>query len=355
MALGIGALEPVRDSRLFTVSRERADEPLGYLVVVEPGGQERRVPIFDQLVVGRECAGVSEDRRLVISDLEISRSHLEIRLDAATDQAFVIDTSTNGTLLNGMRLERAVPMPISPDDQIRLGDIKMTFRSNRFQAKGQINPALTRARIGEAAMVMVVGDITNYSTISQVTDNKVIATSLNHLWQELGHILRAHRGTLNHYAGDALYAVWDLQMLPSANELAIDFALAANQRVEELGPQLPLRGPDGSPIHMGWGVVQGMAALAAMTRSVEAVIGDATNVAFRLSGLAGRLGRHAVMVTSAVHVAAEGKFVWGDPEQVELKGRSGQEIVYPVIAHAKSDPQSTMPKTKTMWTSDGPR
>ena len=42
---------------------------------------------------------------------------------------------------------------------------------------------------------------------------------------------------------------------------------------------------------MGWGVVQGMAALAAMTRSVEAVIGDATNVAFRLAGLAGRDGR----------------------------------------------------------------
>jgi class 3 adenylate cyclase len=40
-----------------------------------------------------------------------------------------------------------------------------------------------------------------------------------------------------------------------------------------------------------------------MTRSADAVIGDATNVAFRLAGLAGRHGRQAVMVTSTVHRA----------------------------------------------------
>ena len=71
--------------------------------------------------------------------------------------------------------------------------------------------------------------------------HKVIAASLNHLWRELVGVLRAHRGTLNHYAGDALYAVWELQTLPEADELAIDFALAANHKVEELGTTLPLR------------------------------------------------------------------------------------------------------------------
>jgi class 3 adenylate cyclase len=183
-------------------------------------------------------------------------------------------------------------------------------------------------------MVMVVGDITNYSSISEVTDNKVIADSLNRLWRELGRILRDHLGTLNHYAGDALYAVWELDAQPNANELALDFALAANQRVDELGPELPLRGPDGSPIRMGWGVVQGRAALAAMTRSVEAVIGDSTNVAFRLAGVAGRQGRRAVLATTAVHAAIGEKFVLGDAEQVALKGRSELTTVFPVIGRA---------------------
>jgi class 3 adenylate cyclase len=181
-------------------------------------------------------------------------------------------------------------------------------------------------------MAMVVGYIINYSTISQVTDEGVKARSLHTLSHQLGGVLGAHHGTLSHYAGDALFAVWELRRFPNATDLAIDFALAADRLVEELAPTLPLRGPEDSPIHMGWGVVQGMAALAAMTRSTDAVIGDATNVAFRLAGLAGRNGRAAVMVTGGVHHAVTARFMWGEREHVELKGRRGMEPVFPVIA-----------------------
>ncbi len=323
-------------SRVIAVTGSKSpDEPSAYLRVGE-AGSERDVPIFDQLFVGRECAGIGELRRLVIDDPEISRTHLEVRLDSTADQAFVIDTSTNGTTLNGVRLERAVPLPIRPGDEIRIGDLSLTFRSQRFTALPAVVPRRTQARIGRAAMVMVVGDIVNYSTISQVTDEQVMAHGLHTLWRQLGGVLGARHGTLSHYAGDALFAVWEQNRFPDAAELAIDFALAANRLVEEFAPELPLRGPDGSPIHMGWGVVQGMAALAAMTRSVDAVIGDAANVAFRLAGLAGREGRAAVMVTSAVQRVVEPKFAWGQRESVEIKGRRGTETVFPVIARILS-------------------
>jgi adenylate cyclase len=75
-----------------------------------------------------------------------------------------------------------------------------------------------------------------------------------------------------------------------------------------------------------------MAALSAMTRSADAVIGDSANVAFRLAGLAGRHGRAAVMVTSGVHRAVATQFKWGEGEHVEIKGRRGTETVFPVIA-----------------------
>lgn len=305
-------------------------------MVEDPDGEGTAVPIFDQLFVGRECAGIDPERRFVLDAPGISRSHLEIRLDASAGRAFLIDTSTNGTSLNGMRIHRAVLTPIRHQDQIRIGDVVLRFRSFLFRARRSSDTDETEARIQEATMVMVVGDITNYSTIAEVTDNKVIAESLNRLWRELGRILRDHHGTLNHYAGDALYAVWELQALPAAGELAIDFALAANERVDDIGPALPLRGPDGSPIRMGWGVARGRAALAAMTRSVEAVIGDSTNVAFRLAGLAGREGRRAVMVTSSVHDAVADKFRWGEPEKVEFKGRSERATIFPVIGRSPS-------------------
>jgi adenylate cyclase len=312
------------------------NEPLAYLLVND-GSSERRVPIFDQLFIGRECAGISAPRRLVLSDPEISRTHVEIRLDVDDDQAFVIDTSSNGTSLNGVRIERAVLLPIRPGDEIRIGNVAMTFRSQRFTTVKEFDPRRTQARIGKAALVMVVGDIANYSTISQVTDEQVMAQSLHTLWNKLVVVLRAHHGTLSHYAGDAMFAVWEVSRFPDAAERAIDFALAANQLADDLGPELPLRGPDGLPIHMGWGVVQGMAALAAMTRSVDAVIGDATNVAFRLSGLAGRQGRAAVLVTSGVQNTVAEQFVWGPSESVEIKGRQGRETVFPVITRKTSN------------------
>jgi adenylate cyclase len=327
------------------------DEPPAYADVVDDGGSQRSVPIFDQLFVGRECAGISEPRRLVIADPEISRTHLEIRLDAASDQAFVIDTSSNGTLLNGVRIERAVPLPLRPGDEIRIGDVELTFRSQRFTAIPKA-PRRTLARIGKAAMVMVVGDIINYSTISQTTDEGVMARSLHTLWHQLSGVLQAHQGTLSYYAGDAVFAVWELGRFPDAAGLAIDFALGANRLVEEIGPELPLRGPDGAPIHMGWGVVQGMAALTAMTRSTDAVIGDATNVAFRLAGLAGRQGRAAVMVTSGVYRAVAAHFTWGEGEAVEIKGRSGMETVFPVIARVTFG--TTSPQVEPLTSPDDP-
>jgi class 3 adenylate cyclase len=319
------------------------DGPAAYLVVAGDGGPKRSVPIFDQLFVRRECAGISDPRRLVIDDPEISRTHLEIRLDGAADQAFVIDTSSNGTLLNGV-LERAVTRPIRPGDEIRIGEVALVFRSQRFTTVAGVAARRTRARFDMTAMVMVVGDIINYSTISQVTEEAVMARSLHTLWHQLGGVLHTHHGTLSHYAGDALFAVWELRRFADAAELAVDFALAANQCVDELAPELPLRSPDGSPIHMGWGAVQGKAALAAMTSSADAVIGDATNVAFRLAGLAGRQGRKAVMVTSTVHRAVAAQFSWGNSELVEIKGRHGTETVFPIIARKAS---GTTPPRRT--------
>lgn len=320
------------DNRFGAPTGPGSDEPLGHLTVIDATGAERRVPIFDQLFVGRECAGIRASRRLVIPDPEISRTHLEIRLDPESDQAFLIDTSSNGTSLNGVRVERAVALLIRPADEIQIGDVLLTFHAERFNGVPQRVVKSTLARIGKSAMVMVVGDIVNYSTISQVTDEELMARSLYTLWRQVGGVLRAHKGTLSHYAGDALFAVWEVRRFPDAAELAIDFALAANRLVDDLAPEWPLRTPDGSPIRMGWGVVQGVAATAAMTRSTDAVIGDATNVAFRLASMAGREGRAPVLAASGVQAAVVDQFSWGPSEIVQIKGRHGTATVYPVTA-----------------------
>ncbi len=280
--------------------------------------------------------GSASHAGLVIADPEISRTHLEIRLDAIADQAVVIDTSTNGTLLNGMRLARAVPAPLKPGDEIRIADAAMVFRSQRFTAAA-MTPGVTRTRISQTAMVMVVGDIINYSTISEVTDEGVIAQSLHTLWHEVGGVPASP--SRNAQSLRRRCDIRDLggEQVPRCRPASDRFRAQRESTCRNARARTAVAQPGWLADPHGLGcVVVGTVALAAMTRSVEAVIGDSTNVAFRLAGLAGRQGRASVMVTSGARRTAEAHFRWGEGEQVELKGRRGKETVFAVLGRQTS-------------------
>jgi RND superfamily putative drug exporter len=101
-------------------------------VVVNPGTDgESLVPIEDRLYVGRECVGIDERHRLVVSDPKVSRDHLVVRVDKQSGRAWVVDTSRYGTLLNGQPLERTASVPLHPGDRLHLGTSTLEFRSDR--------------------------------------------------------------------------------------------------------------------------------------------------------------------------------------------------------------------------------
>ena len=103
-------------------------------VAVDPGtDREVVVPVNERLVVGRECAGVAEGERLLVRDESVSRKHLEISLDVPGDRAWVVDISSNGTLLNGSTMAHLIPVPLRSGDQLTLGSVRLEFRSERFR------------------------------------------------------------------------------------------------------------------------------------------------------------------------------------------------------------------------------
>ena len=79
---------------------------------------------------------------------------------------------------------------------------------------------------------------------------------------------------------------------------------------------------------MGWAAVFGDAAVSSLTGAPVGVVGDATNLAFRLSGLAGREDRPPILVTKAMHDQVPDRYKFGEPFDVETKGRTGTETVY---------------------------
>lgn len=98
-------------------------------LAVDPGTEhEVLVPIDERLLVGRECAGVDERHRLLVRDESVSRNHLEIRVDAQ-NRAWAVDISSNGTLLNGVAMERSMPVPLLSGDQLTVGSVRLQFRA----------------------------------------------------------------------------------------------------------------------------------------------------------------------------------------------------------------------------------
>jgi adenylate cyclase len=300
------------------------------LVVAPDHAEERSVPVYDWLVVGRECAGIEERRRLLIEDPAVSRTHLELRLDFDRDQAWLTDHSTNGTRLNGQRMERSIAVRIKPGDRVRLGDAELQFRSRRFMAAaasgapGVVQDLNTIRAIAVTDMIMVVGDIIGFSTIAEGTDDRLLLENIDRLYAELRRILSVHHGTLSNYVGDAFFATWEAEAGAASDSAraALSFAVEAAETMPRIAARLDVRDPGGGPVRMGWGVAAGPAAVSQLTGMLVTVLGDATNVAFRLSGLAGRDGRPDVLVTGAVHHATGASFAFTPPSALSVKGRS---------------------------------
>ena len=306
------------------------------LVLAPDRAEERSTPVYDWLLVGRECGGVDDRHRLLIDDPAISRTHLELRLDLALDQAWLTDHSTNGTRLNGKRIERSIPVRIKPGDRVRLGGAELQFRSRRFAAvapSGAPGPAQYLSTIREISvteMAMVVGDVIGFSTIAETTGDRVLLENIDRLYAGLRQILAGHHGTLSNYVGDAFFATWEADApegraagggLDLARS-AVAFTVEAAETVPLIAAGLDLRDPGGGPLRMGWGVALGPAAVSQLTGMLVTVLGDATNVAFRLSGLAGRDGRRDVLVTDAVYGATSAAFAFTPPSAIQVKGRS---------------------------------
>ena len=68
---------------------------------------EVRMSLGPRFFVGRECQGIEAHQRFIIDDdsLQVSRIHFEIHVEAALGRAVIIDRSTNGTWVDGSRIE----------------------------------------------------------------------------------------------------------------------------------------------------------------------------------------------------------------------------------------------------------
>ncbi len=279
-----------------------------WIVLSEGGGRPPRVvPIIGRLFVGRSD-GRSLPQHLLLDDPAISRAHFELRADPA-DGVVLLDRSTNGTRVNGHKVQRDEPFSLTDGDFLEVSTIRMSFRS--LEAGDRISDEVRAAvrAIELAHVATVVGDIVGYTAIAERDGEEATAAAADELFAALDELLVEHGATASHRDGDSIFAAWDVTTDPQAADKAVRFALAAGKVVDD------------TPLEMGWGVTLGNAAPAHPTQSRDAVDADSINLAYRLSGLAAREGEPVVLVGAEAATAAPEAADYGDLRELAIRGR----------------------------------
>ena len=291
-------------------------------VTVAPGTKDERiVPLTGRLLIGRECAGVEPERRLIFDDPQISRDHVELRSEPGR-ASVLVDMSTNGTWVNGRRVERGELIAIADGDRMELGGQELVFHLSEPGAPVVPETRETVLSFGVMRMAIVVADVVGYTTLTEAHGGHEVAAISDELFAALNRLLPEHGGTVVNYIGDAILAGWDVDRDPGAVEKAIRYALAGHELVTERAARLPLRAADGDPLRMGWAVTLGEAASGRPSATRQTVHGDAVNLAFRLSGLAARDDLPPILVTEQAAALAPDAARYGEPQELRVKGRA---------------------------------
>jgi adenylate cyclase len=295
--------------------------PTDWLLLSHGGRAERVIPIVGRLHVGRECAGVTPSQHLLLDDAAVSRDHFELRIDASRG-TLLVDHSTNGTRVNGRRVERGEPLRLCDGDTIEVGSVRMGFRSLEAPDRVPGDVQATVRALEPLRIASVVGDVADYTALTERNGGRAVATATDGLFAALRELLVAHGGTVANFAGDSIFAAWDAAGDADAVSRAVRFAVAASELVAPQVSGLELGDAGEVPLRMGWGVTLGDAATAYPSPAREAVHGDAINLAFRLSGVAARGGEPAVLVTAEAAAAAPVAARYGALRELRVRGRA---------------------------------
>jgi class 3 adenylate cyclase len=132
-------------------------------------------------------------------------------------------------------------------------------------------------------VTVVFLDLRGFTAFAETTEPEEIMGVLREYHAEMGHVILAHEGTLERFAGDGMMVFFnDPVPVPDAALRAVRMALVMRGRLEELTAKWRKRGFD---LGFGAGIAQGYATIGAIGfegRWDYGAIGTVTNLAARL-------------------------------------------------------------------------
>jgi class 3 adenylate cyclase len=272
--------------------------------------------------------------------------------------------SKNGTWVNDVRLAAGSTKELADGDVVKLGDTLFHVGCPDpppFNKNDELESTQTLVTPREMIVTNVVADVRGFCSMSQTEESHQVYEVMKEIIQTFCAIVHEHKGTIKDYSGDAVYAFWE-----HGSEFCKEQALAAcrtalkqAQTVNQIRTKLSGLNEAAKCLRLGWGITTGKVTMSHYGWRVTdlTLVGDCTNAAFRLSGIANKdLPSEIVMCSETAGLVGD-ILPMADLGFVSLRGRSGQEHVYGMSNHdefTKHKLESSPPYTEArFWHSSG--
>jgi adenylate cyclase len=196
-------------------------------------------------------------------------------------------------------------------------------------------------------LTILFSDLENFSGLSEQTPARELLTRVSAYLKLFTYAIKEESGTVDKFIGDSVMAFWGAP-LPDHDHAfhACKAALKGQKRMDELNDLLVSEGKPKLRARIG---IHTDAVLVGNIGSTErlsyTVMGDGVNVAARLEGVNKDYGTQ-ICVSHSVYKET-GEKLWVRPiDQITVKGRKGEIIIYELIGTRDEDPETAPSKTQ---------
>lgn len=177
-------------------------------------------------------------------------------------------------------------------------------------------------------LTVLFSDVRGFTTISESLQPNELREYINEYLTVMSEIIRAHRGTLDKYIGDAIMAFWGAPIADAEHaELATKAAIAMQEEAVRLNAKFLAR--NWPKLAIGVGVNTGQMRVGDMgskIRRAYTVMGDAVNLGSRLEGITKTYGV-GVIVGPHTKMAVSG-MLFQELDAVKVKGKNEPVSIY---------------------------
>ena len=304
-----------------------------YLEWLDEKQEARCLEVIDRVFIGRLCTGIDETRRIIVNHSAVSRDHAEIILSGSRIK--IKDESKNGTWVNGVRIAGGSAEYLNDGDVIRVGETSILVKYGENHSLRQddcISLLSTNITPKEVVVTNVVADVRGFTSMSQTENSYQVYALLKELFKKFSGIVNDHKGTIKDYVGDAIYAFWEHGLSHSKDQamLACQNALVQTEALDCIIEELRYINPASERLKMGWGIATGFVTMSSYGSrpSDLALVGDCTNLAFRLSGIANKDIDKKIIICANTANLIQGSLKMDDLGEVSVRGREGRLQVF---------------------------